>query len=325
MMNKTLLSIIIPFFNSEKTIGNTFASLNAIYSEKQPNIFEVILVDDGSSIPFSEDCFKHLFPLKTIRIKHSGPLVARCVGIEESKATYIYFLDSDDELRETFLIDFCDELNKRPNCDILLVEFYKKGNVFYNQSIFKSVIDEKLFVKHLVGLGDLGYSAAKIFRRTLYRTEIKELVSKEDLSVSEDLLFSIYLFERGLNYTALKRPQYIYNIRSNSLSRSINLRTIKSYIKVFNIRYSFVFDSLNDIYSIEMFYDDVFEQIIYLFYLIIRYLHKNEKKEAISSFCSLVFLKKLMNNKSIRNCSNIKLKLTYLYLINNKIYRKMSK
>jgi glycosyltransferase involved in cell wall biosynthesis len=89
------ISIVIPMYNSEKTIINT---LEALQTQKNKN-YEIIVVDDGSTDSSFEsvESFKKKndLPIKLINQENAGPAKARNYGVEHSKGDIIIFLDSD--------------------------------------------------------------------------------------------------------------------------------------------------------------------------------------------------------------------------------------
>ena len=112
-MNKPLVSIIIPSYNSKKFIAYTIESvLNQSYSN-----FELIIVDDCStdgSLEFIENYLKdsRISIYKTE--KNSGAALARNRGIQKAKGKYLAFLDSDDiwhPLKLEKQIDFMEKNN----------------------------------------------------------------------------------------------------------------------------------------------------------------------------------------------------------------------
>src|SRR5215211_7858557 len=97
---KPYLSIIIPYHNSETTIGSLLVSITT--SKKAPP-YEVLIVDDGSRNPLRmgnlEFRVKKTFSLKIIRMKHNkGPAAARNRGAREARGKFLVFIDSDIEL-----------------------------------------------------------------------------------------------------------------------------------------------------------------------------------------------------------------------------------
>ena len=98
-----LISVIIPCYNSEKTIKHTLSSL-----EKQTyDNFEVILINDGSK-DNSDEIIKNYLSRSNIRCNYinqenEGVSVARNVGLKRAKGKYITFLDADDIYNQDFI------------------------------------------------------------------------------------------------------------------------------------------------------------------------------------------------------------------------------
>lgn len=96
-----MVSVIIPTYNSEKTIVKAIESVIVqTYSD-----WEIIIVDDGSedrTIEKVNDFIKTLSQINKSKIivfkqANSGPSIARNKGVEFSSGEFIAFLDSDDE------------------------------------------------------------------------------------------------------------------------------------------------------------------------------------------------------------------------------------
>lgn len=86
-----LISIIVPTYNAEKTIGKTIkALLKQNYPKKN---YEIIIVDDGSTDKTVEVVSK--LPVKLIKLKHKGPANARNTGAKNSRGNIILFTDAD--------------------------------------------------------------------------------------------------------------------------------------------------------------------------------------------------------------------------------------
>lgn len=96
ILDKKLVSIIIPCHNAEKWIGSAIKS--AIDQTWRP--IEVIVVDDGSTDSSLSVCamFAANPNFRIITQKQLGAAAARNTGIRESKGSWIQFLDADDLL-----------------------------------------------------------------------------------------------------------------------------------------------------------------------------------------------------------------------------------
>ncbi|OGG14390.1 hypothetical protein A2875_03485 [Candidatus Gottesmanbacteria bacterium RIFCSPHIGHO2_01_FULL_46_14] len=100
---KPYLSIIIPYHNSSETIERLLLSITR--SKNAPS-YEIIVVDDGSTVSFrppsrnpSGSRVKPGMTIRTIRLQRNmGPAVARNRGVEKAKGEFVVFLDSDVEL-----------------------------------------------------------------------------------------------------------------------------------------------------------------------------------------------------------------------------------
>lgn len=102
-MDKRRISVIIPAYNAEKTIGRALASLIS----SRDYIKEIIVVNDGSTdrtIENISEFFGLLPPIIIINTgKNQGPGVARRMGIEHASGEWITFLDADDCLTASSL------------------------------------------------------------------------------------------------------------------------------------------------------------------------------------------------------------------------------
>lgn len=87
-----LISVIVPSYNSEKTIDKTIeALLKQNYPKKN---YEIIVVDDGST-DNTERVVKKFEHVKFFKQKHKGPAAARNLGAKISKGNIILFTDAD--------------------------------------------------------------------------------------------------------------------------------------------------------------------------------------------------------------------------------------
>lgn len=99
------LSIIIPYFELKEY---TDELLKALAPQVTPEV-EIILVDDGSSVPFETD-FEWL---KVIRKENGGAGSARNVGIDKAKGDYITFIDADDLVPEYYIKEILKSIDDK--------------------------------------------------------------------------------------------------------------------------------------------------------------------------------------------------------------------
>lgn len=110
-MSDELISIIVPCYNSEKTILRTLRSI----AEQNYTNYEVIIVNDGSS-DNSEKVIKEYIrendKYRYIFQTNKGVSSARNNGIANANGDYIAFVDADDIIDNQFLNILYRSLNK---------------------------------------------------------------------------------------------------------------------------------------------------------------------------------------------------------------------
>jgi glycosyltransferase involved in cell wall biosynthesis len=114
------VSVIIPAFNSEKTLE---ACLRAVFSSDYPS-FEVILVNDGSTDQTASIAAK--FPLKLIDLaKNMGGAAARNRGVQAAKGDFLFFLDADITIEKDTLTKVVRTFVDRPEISALFCSYQK--------------------------------------------------------------------------------------------------------------------------------------------------------------------------------------------------------
>ena len=117
--NNPLISVIIPVYNSNKTITT------AIRSIQNQNImnFEIILINDFSSdnsLEVIENLQKNDSRIKIINNnKNMGTLYSRCIGVLSAKGKYIFSLDNDDMFFVDDVFQMISSIAEADNFDIV--------------------------------------------------------------------------------------------------------------------------------------------------------------------------------------------------------------
>ena len=121
-----MIDIIIPCYNSHNTLKNTLFSIMYQVNVKDVNVY---LIDDCSEVDYSEEVnmFKKYFNIKQIRLdKNSGPGTARKVGLRESNAPYITFIDSDDSFASPIALLLLYNAIKEDDYDLVISKTYEE-------------------------------------------------------------------------------------------------------------------------------------------------------------------------------------------------------
>ena len=105
-------SIIVPVYNRPDEVDELLGSL-ADQTEKD---FEVIIVEDGSSVTCEKVCngYKATLDIHYFMKENSGPGQSRNYGVARAKGEYVIILDSDVVLPPGYIESVSDELEKAP-------------------------------------------------------------------------------------------------------------------------------------------------------------------------------------------------------------------
>ncbi len=109
------VSIIMPIYNRERFLKKSIESVLAQTYKK----FELILINDGSTDATEEVCLKYQNKdsrIKYLKIKNSGPSVARNEGMKIVESKYIMFIDSDDWYEEDMLQKMLEHVENGFQC-----------------------------------------------------------------------------------------------------------------------------------------------------------------------------------------------------------------
>ena len=133
-----IISSIIPFLKSEKTIISSICSIqNQDFSD-----FEIILIDDFST----DNSYRIILDLQRLdsRIKiiknkkNMGSLYSRSIGVLMSNGEYIFGLDNDDMFFSHDIFNFILKYAKNYDFDIVGFRAFQITNYNYN---FDKIVD----------------------------------------------------------------------------------------------------------------------------------------------------------------------------------------
>lgn len=208
------ISIIIPAYNCEKTIGRCIES---IINQVCDNIKEIVVVNDGSEdntidiLNFYEKIDERI---KVIDKTNGGVSSARNVGIEEAKCSYIMFVDSDDELKCDFVASLICDSNSEDLC-IGGIELHREsGNSTISQSGLYSALEVFQCYGTKIQTLLLNGPCAKIFRRHIISSH--KIKFDTSVSLGEDTLFVFEYITYCQSILFVDAPGYIYYQLGNS-------------------------------------------------------------------------------------------------------------
>lgn len=195
-MNKdTLLTIVIPAYNEERSIGNTLEEV-AGYLMKKKIPYEVIIVDDGSKDRTVENAgarsnlFNNFKILKNIANKGKGYSVKR--GVLSAEGDYILFMDADNSTSIYEFDKFLPYLKDGYDA-VIASRRLKSSNVEEPQPFLRAKMGEfYIFLARLIlGLKLSDFNCGFKAYNTETTRRIFELQSMNDWSFDVELLFLV--------------------------------------------------------------------------------------------------------------------------------------
>lgn len=243
-----IVSVIIPVYNVEKYIERC---INSVISQTYKNI-EIIVVDDGSTDNSSEKVIglvKKYKNIKFITQKNKGLGGARNTGINNSKGEYLFFLDSDDWIKNN-VIEYMLNVAINRNSDIVVA---KMNYVFDNKKFNYTepeVLDENIILNKIDGLKSLMslkefkfHACGKLFKKDLFDAiRFPEKVYYEDIAT----IYKVFLKANVTSFANIS--SYEYYMRDNSIC-NMNL-TAKHLIFIKHLDVMKEYFILNGIYNV---------------------------------------------------------------------------
>lgn len=147
-----LLSIIIPAYNAGRFIKSLLENLTGQIESGSAikERCEIIVVNDGSADSTKkivEEFQKQFSYIKLINQENQGESAARNTGIENASGEYLYFLDSDDSLRQGSISHFIEVIEKYPSIDLYCFAYSSSKNGILLKNYQNSRLDNCLFAQ----------------------------------------------------------------------------------------------------------------------------------------------------------------------------------
>lgn len=214
-------SVIIPAYNSEKTIKRCIESITL----QDRTDVEIIIVNDGSTDESESIC-------KALQTEHNniiyihkengGVSSARNLGLSVAKGKYVMFVDSDDYV-ESKCFDVLDNYTKS-DADFYQFVFSIVANEIVKETYawpeirVNTLSEKEAFISESVVARSINSSCAKLFKRKVI--EENGLSFCEELSVGEDLTFVFtFLLSADKIERTDKRIYFVDVSNDESLSR----------------------------------------------------------------------------------------------------------
>lgn len=313
----SLITVIVPMFNSEKTIEKC---LDSIINQSYENL-EIILVDDYSTDNTLKVCEKYLLKDKRIKIvknESKGVAMARNTGIKYALGDYIGFVDSDDYIDKNMYMELYTKLNEN-HSDIAVCGFYHVEDNIIKQIYIENEnfeLDSKEALKMMI---DEKYTFSVCPWNKLVKKELYDNISFPIGVIYDDLATIYKLILKAKKIIYFSKEHYYYQVNQESTCRKeIYNSKVKKKIEIMNELYNLVTDNYNEL-------ENDFKVFLIVQYMsVINSMIKSEKfdRYVYIEFQKHVFknINKIIKNKII----SIKKKIQILILATSfKIYKNM--
>lgn len=222
-----MVSVIIPAYNSEKTIQR---AINSVLNQTLKD-FELLIVDDGSTdgtVRIVRELAKKDARIRFYELKSNsgGPATPRNYGVKMAQGEYVAFLDHDDEWIPEKLeeqIKLFKEGVGIITCNLMFINdvTYEKGE--HGLHLFEGV--EKFLYnpqKYVFG------NSSVVIKKDI----INEIGSwDENLKIFEDIDYYIRIVKAGYVIEFVKKPLVKYYIHSGNLSRDF-AKSAQDYLRL---------------------------------------------------------------------------------------------
>lgn len=215
------VSVVIPCYNAGEYIDE---AIHSIFAQSYSD-YEIIIVDDGSTEPYTQDKLKsYSHPkLQVIRQENKKLPAARNTGIRVAKGEYILPLDADDYFEPTFLEKAVSVLQTYTQVGVVTCHYKKFGEISQKITTLSGDITQALYANVAHG-------------NSLFRKVCWQEVGKYDEHMrlgAEDWEFWIRIVAAGWKIHCIREYLFHYRIRKDSMYQSTSSeqsQAIQTYI-----------------------------------------------------------------------------------------------
>jgi len=200
------ISIIIPCYNMGAYLQET---LDSVTSYPNPDDYEIIIVNDGSTDQYTIELLKNLeeqgfFVLNQVNM---GLSKARNNGIKLAKGEYILPLDADNKIRHNYISKSIKLFHNEPSIDIVYGNHYRfeeEDRIMITKDFYFPILCCENFI-----------DACAVYRKSIW-----EKVNGYDehmLMGFEDWEFWLRVALQGARFHHLNEVTFDYRVRKKSM------------------------------------------------------------------------------------------------------------
>lgn len=222
----TFVSVIIPVYNSEKTIS---ACIDSLLVQNFPKKFEIIVVNDTSTDSTEKKIYS--FGEKIVYLKNEknkGPAFSRNLGAKKSKGEILCFIDADCVAEKNWLKEMIEPFNDKSVAAVQgAYRTVQKSLVArFAQEEIEQRYEKLRSSKKIDWVGS--YSAA--YRKDLFMRE-KGFDESFPIASGEDPDLSFRIAKKGYKII-FNENAIVYHIHPDTLSKYLKTKFFRAYYRV---------------------------------------------------------------------------------------------
>lgn len=278
MINKTLISVIIPVYNVETYLEECVTSVR----EQTYQNLEIILVDDGSTDHSGEMCdafAKMDDRIKVIHKQNGGLSDARNAALPLVCGTYVGYVDSDDTIAKN-MYETLLNMAEQYQADIAVCthDIMGQNTVLEEQNVMGQIYTGEVFLKKYIDAFDQEeVDVTPAVWQRLYHKSVIENLTFPNGRCYEDVVWSAQAFHQSQKVVYTETPFYHYRIRKDGITQ---IDRTREYIAERAVRDTLAAFTELQQYLEKLKLEELKEKIAYhYYYLILNYYCKLEASQ----------------------------------------------
>ena len=228
------VSVIIPVYNAEKYIRKT---LDSVLAQSFRNR-EILLVENGCEDQSTEILREYKEKYDEIRLiscADRGAGAARNAGLEQAAGEYILFVDADDYLPDTGILENYVKAAEQTGVDVVISNYARLWEervlpaVKHSTFSVYSPSSEEFRFQGFFGTGTLSYVWGRLYRRAFL---VQNQITFADLTYAEDKLFNMECYICKARYLFLEDVGYMYRRNKDSISWQYHEDATENWLKM---------------------------------------------------------------------------------------------
>lgn len=237
-MIKDLISVIVPAHNARATLKNT---CDSILANDYENI-EVLIIENNSrdnTLQIAKEIEQRDCRVRTFTTSQIGTSNARNIGLLNSRAEYITFVDADDVVSENYFMALMETM-KRLDVDLVQCEMFKTipQNKTYSEDVSK---DKDQTLKWFLSNKLHGYCFGKLFVNSIIKNN--GLKFNLEMEIGEDRNFVLEYLKVGFSVATISSELYHYVQNENSVLNKIFRKSRFDLVTESLIEYKYTLDN----------------------------------------------------------------------------------